>query len=336
MQVYDEIVESVRTIRQWIDGPQLQQLSDDETYWPVPPNMGKGHISVIRLRPGMVMAFADMAIEDTISGEYNYINRHSISFTYCTVGELSLLTHSQDNPYYSCRGGYEILSAFPEGTGRPVAPSSDVYKCVTIYLAPSLFFDFFPGMEDLVHPDLLNVARGDKKQLFYQELPATANVHMAMRDILTCPYKGPHRRLLMESKAMELMTHTLWRSQPISLADQTGGLRVGDVERVNNAKKIMDMDFREDIKLLHLARKVGLPHTKLNLYFRQIYGTTVFGYLRELRMNEARFLLSKGDANVTEAAYAVGYSSLSHFAKVFKKYCGQAPGDFMRHASGRM
>lgn len=335
MRTYDYIIEGIETMSRWASGSKLQLLSDNEAYWSASTGAGTGYITAIRLRPGMVMAFADLMIAGPIVEDYQYASKSYISFAYSTAGELSLRNNATGNPFYSNRGGYEILSAFPNETGRSVVPCTGTYKCVSIYVEPSLFFDFFPRMEDFIPPALLDIVRGKTEQFFYQEQPATANVQMAMRDIMTCPYKGPYRRLLLESKAMELMTHTLWRSWQQTLEAHQRGLRPGDIERVSNAKKIMDLNFREDIKLLDLAHQVGLPHTKLNHYFRQLHGTTVFGYLRELRMDEARFLLSKGDANVTEAAYAVGYSSLSHFAKVFKKYCGQAPGDFMRHASRR-
>jgi len=335
MNAYKEIVGSIEALSRWdSSGDTVQALSKDEAYWSLPEGMGRGYLSVMRLRPGLIMAFTDFEFTTRISGDFDFSTQY-ISFTYSVAGEFSMLKTREGTPLYSCRNGYEILASFPKGSTHAVTPCPEAFKCVSIYLAPSIFFDVFPGMEGYVQSDLREIIQGDPGRIFYQELPATVNVQMAIQEILNCPYNGPYRQLFMQSKAMELMTHTLWRSRQQTLGADNVGLRPGDAERVNNAKKIMDMNFREDIKLLDLARRVGLPHTKLNQYFRRIYGTTVFGYLRELRMTEARFLLSRGDANVTEAAYSVGYSSLSHFAKVFKKYCGQAPGDFMRNASGR-
>jgi AraC family transcriptional activator of pyochelin receptor len=75
---------------------------------------------------------------------------------------------------------------------------------------------------------------------------------------------------------------------------------------------------------------VGLSHPKLNYGFREIYGSTIFGYLRELRLNKAKALLDDGTMNVTEVAYEVGYSSLSYFTKAFRDYFGTAPGSYLR------
>ena len=52
---------------------------------------------------------------------------------------------------------------------------------------------------------------------------------------------------------------------------------------------------------------------------------TISRYLRNLRLERAAELLRSGRSNVTEAAMAVGYSSLSHFSKAFAEMFGVCP-----------
>ena len=59
-----------------------------------------------------------------------------------------------------------------------------------------------------------------------------------------------------------------------------------------------------------------------------MFGTTVFGYVRQLRMEKARFLLETSDMTVTEIALAVGYTSLGHFAGAFKRSFGLVPREY--------
>jgi len=112
-------------------------------------------------------------------------------------------------------------------------------------------------------------------------------------------------------------------------------LRPDDVERTRHAEELVRRNLENPPRLLELAGIVGLPHPKLNFCFRELYGTTVFGYLREMRLNKAKSLLDEGKMNVTEAAYTVGYSSLSHFAGSFKNHFGTAPGNYLREVSQR-
>jgi AraC-like DNA-binding protein len=86
--------------------------------------------------------------------------------------------------------------------------------------------------------------------------------------------------------------------------------------------------------LFDLARTVGTSHTQLNQGFRKMYGTSVFGYLRKLRLDEARNLLEKGNSNVTEAALAVGYNSISSFTRAFSEHFGLNPMKFMKRSRG--
>jgi AraC-like DNA-binding protein len=82
--------------------------------------------------------------------------------------------------------------------------------------------------------------------------------------------------------------------------------------------------------LPELARTAGLNETKLKRGFRQLYGTSVFGYLRNQRLDKACMLLASGEMNVTEVPYAVGFSSPSHFTRMFTRHCGVKPKDYLR------
>lgn len=81
-------------------------------------------------------------------------------------------------------------------------------------------------------------------------------------------------------------------------------------------------------RLMELARLVGLSHPRLNRMFRHHFGTTAFGYLRILRLEEARRLLEKSDINVTDAAFSVGYQSLPSFSRAFRDRFGLCPRQY--------
>jgi signal transduction histidine kinase/DNA-binding response OmpR family regulator len=51
-------------------------------------------------------------------------------------------------------------------------------------------------------------------------------------------------------------------------------------------------------------------------------------HIQEVRLQQAKLLLEQDKMNVSEVAFAVGFDSLSHFSKSFKKYYGQTPSAF--------
>ena len=335
MTLYKDIVAYIEDMSRLNGGgSKLQLRSNFETYWPVPESVGKGYMSAVRLRPGMVMAYGDMEIRAPIKALLRF-GGIPITFTYTMAGEHSRVSSSEGVPFYAWRSGYEILSSFRFQSGGVdvVPPSRDPCKVMSVYIDPAAFYDLFPGMKNYVPPDLDRIARGDTCSAFYREMTATVNVSMVIRDILTRPYRGPFQRMFLESKCMELMTHTLWRIRKQQNAAGVKTLRPEYAERVKNAKKIIDRHYFEDISLRGLARQVGLHHSKLSLFFQMLYDATVFDYVRQLRISQACFLLSKEGASVTEVALAVGYSNLSHFAKVFREHQGQTPSQFLRRNS---
>jgi len=311
---------------------QYQLHNKDEISWKIPKDTGTGQLSITKLRPGVVMGFANCELSHDVQAHWD-VGISPISFAYSTSGDANIRPDAASDSLYSCRSGHELFFCLPMDNASTSVQANSFINNVGIYIDPSVFFDVFPTIKDTVPKDVQSIANGDSEARFYQKVPASTNVQMVVHDILTCPYCEPYRRMFLENKAMELMTHTLWRTHMHQLDANRRGLRSDDLKRVSQAKQFMDQHFCDDIKLHELSRRVGMSHDKLNLCFRQIHGTTVFGYLRELRMKEARFLLSQGDVNVTEAAYSVGYTSLSHFAKVFKKQYGQAPRDYLRVAS---
>lgn len=76
--------------------------------------------------------------------------------------------------------------------------------------------------------------------------------------------------------------------------------------------------------------EAGYAPVYLRDAFRQHFGATPRQYATERRMDRARNLLIRGHS-VKETALLLGYSDELYFARVFRKWCGIAPGRFGRH-----
>jgi AraC-like DNA-binding protein len=57
-----------------------------------------------------------------------------------------------------------------------------------------------------------------------------------------------------------------------------------------------------------------------------MFNTSVFEYLSDFRLNEARNGLLSGSVPIKEVAEQLGYSSVQHFTRAFKKKFGVSPG----------
>ena len=112
---------------------------------------------------------------------------------------------------------------------------------------------------------------------------------------------------------------------------QKRALNASDVERIHHASKILLSNLGEPPSLLALSRLVGLNDYKLKIGFRQVFGTTVFGYLYQHRMQQAQALLKVGKCSVSDVAGLVGYTNLSAFSTAFKRKFGMSPNTYKKH-----
>jgi AraC-like DNA-binding protein len=99
---------------------------------------------------------------------------------------------------------------------------------------------------------------------------------------------------------------------------------------VEKARTILEENMETPPDLPTLASQVGMSLTKFKDSFALVHGMPPYAWLRARRLEKAMFLLHDGGRNVTEAAMEVGYSNLSHFAKVFAEYFGIKPSQVGR------
>ncbi|MGD1851959.1 MAG: helix-turn-helix transcriptional regulator [Cyanophyceae cyanobacterium] len=145
--------------------------------------------------------------------------------------------------------------------------------------------------------------------------PLTEAMRPIIENILSCPYQGKIRRSYLERQAarlIELRFVAMEQQQQISV----------DADYIRQASEILRNNFVNPPSVEELARLVGTNRFKLNQGFRQIYGTTPFGYVRDCRLRNARSLLLMSELSIAQVAEAVGYTCRSKFATAFRqKYC---------------
>lgn len=88
--------------------------------------------------------------------------------------------------------------------------------------------------------------------------------------------------------------------------------------------------LRSPIAIPELARQVGMSVSSFHKHFKAITATTPLQYQKELRLLEARRLLTTGGATVTAAAFDVGYESPSQFSREYARKFGVPPSRELR------
>jgi len=86
--------------------------------------------------------------------------------------------------------------------------------------------------------------------------------------------------------------------------------------------------YWDQLSLSTVAAEVAMSRYHLSHRFRAVMGTTFRAYLLRVRLERAKALLARLEPRITEVALAVGFSDLSRFDKLFKRYTGVTPSDY--------
>lgn len=100
-------------------------------------------------------------------------------------------------------------------------------------------------------------------------------------------------------------------------------------DRVAQVNAWLEDHLEESLELAKIATHVGCAPHYLSRFFSKQTGRTISQQLRALRIEKAAQLMDSGRFNVTEAAFEVGYNSLSHFTKAFVQEKGMKPSDYL-------
>lgn len=99
------------------------------------------------------------------------------------------------------------------------------------------------------------------------------------------------------------------------------------------AQRLLLDNLADAPDLAGLARAVGTNRRQLNEAFRKHTGVTVFDYLREARMNEARRLLGETSLEVQAIANTLGYGNAANFSTAFRERFGLTPRQYRQTPS---
>jgi AraC family transcriptional activator of pyochelin receptor len=294
------------------------------------------NVQYIPVKIGLQLVLVDMRLKEPLLVDFE-TNEAPFEFSFHLSGQTRYrVLHQKGEETFTGKPGVNIAAAL-SGSYSTMEIMDDAHiRMVALQVEPSFFHQYLEELRDINVSELEDMLQKDSLPFYLQPSEMTPSMSLVANQILACPYHGLARKMYYESKTLELMVLQLTK-----LANKASGrdghtlFNQEERERIRTARRILLDDLENPPSLLQLARMVGLTHTKLNKGFRAEYGTTVFDYLRQFRLEESRKLLDLSDMNVAEIAYATGFSSPSHFAKAFVAYFGVQPKAYQKEIRSR-
>jgi len=97
---------------------------------------------------------------------------------------------------------------------------------------------------------------------------------------------------------------------------------------ITKAKKYIQDNQADDLSLGQVAKAVNASAFYFCKMFKKGTGLNFTEYVCRVRIESAKNLLLNPNLRVSEIAYQVGFQSLTHFNRVFKKIVGEAPSEY--------
>jgi AraC family transcriptional regulator len=169
-------------------------------------------------------------------------------------------------------------------------------------------------------------------ETYVEHDPLVTSVAMAL--LAEVNQEGLCGRLYAESLANILTVHLLrkYTATGSNVLRFSGGLSAARLRRVLDY--MMD-NYELDLSLADLADEAGISPFHFAREFKKTTGHAPHQYLLKLRIERAKALLSATNLPIVEVGLQTGFSSQSHFTRLFRKATGVTPkgyrATFQRH-----
>ena len=262
-----------------------------------------------------------MLLERSISQEY-------LQFHFCLKGS-AVFSYNSNAYQFTVHESQSMLLYNPQKSLPIEARMASGTWLLSLILSIKKFHSLFSSDADHIHflsPD--NVAKK-----FYDNKPLNPAMAVVLSQMLQAKVHDSIRALYFKGKIYELLSLYFNKGGDEDIESCPFLVDEVQVGKIHLAKKIVLDRMATPPSLTELATEIGLNTKKLKEGFKQLYGQTVFSYLLDHKMEEARRMLDSKQYNVNEVGLKLGYSTSSHFIAAFKKKYGTTPKKYLMSVS---
>ncbi|WP_142784077.1 AraC family transcriptional regulator [Changchengzhania lutea] len=181
----------------------------------------------------------------------------------------------------------------------------------------------FKSKGSLVIPKTCYMTSLNGKQNDFKKALITVIHHSNRQDHLENDLK---QRVIQHSNDQQSSNNTRSENQKQKLR-----LSFEDIRRIREAHSIIINNLEKDFpSLKKFALQLGTNEFKLKYGFKELYGTTVYRFLKEERLRKAKMMIQYTRQTFKSIAEMTGFKSNPHFTRTFKKRYGYTPRDLRK------
>ena len=265
-----------------------------------------------------------------VATEVREINSSFIQFHFCVKGQGDFV-FNDGNYVFNVKEEHSILLYNPQ-RDLPIdlrlQPNTWI---IGVIISIKKFHSLFSLDADHIH--FLSPENSTKK--YYDNGVINPSMAVVLSQILSSNIHESMKALYLKGKVYELLSLYFNKNEDTDIEQCPFLIDEDNVRKIRLAKDIILRNISEPPSLQELSEEIGLSLNKLKEGFKQLYGDTVFGYLLDHKMEEARSMLASNNYNVNEVGLKIGYSTSSHFIAAFKKKYGTTPKKYLMSLSSQ-
>lgn len=276
---------------------------------------------------GIFVKYGDIALREQINLHMDMEDEPSVVELHFTLNGYGFLKNDRNGDRYDFEENFCNMHYLPQFTGAGEYAKDMRYRFFEVHFTTDAFLALAQNSSPMLMDLADKISTDNKIEISKENMPITMAMHQCIGDIIHCRFSGGLKLMYLQSKCIELLalqaqayeTHT--GKTPFS-----SSITSGDIERIRYAQAYLVQHSMQPPSLLELSRIAGINEFKLKKGFKEVFNNTVFGYLADHKLNEARDMLLYRQLPIKEVAEQLGYSSVQHFTKAFKKKFGVNPG----------
>ncbi len=201
-------------------------------------------------------------------------------------------------------------------------PNNCIYKCIVFSM------DFLMKGSSICYSLLSPFSIGSSRVNL--RLPSEDNdIHRVVRGLFDCISNMPEGYILQTQGLLyQLFGYIIQKKYYI----QHSAASVGSQKRIRQLKNTLafiESNYSSPLTLEQMAQAAEMSPKYFCYFFHNMTHHTPIDYLNRHRIDVARMRLAAGHHNITELAFECGFNDLSYFIRVFKRYVGTTPKQYI-------
>jgi AraC-like DNA-binding protein len=289
----------------------------------IPHYLGQGHIrklafgSDFKITLHSYLLKEDLIIQRNTSGLGNDL---ITVFFYSNEQTLEIAYNDAPQVLFSQRDESAIQVTSNDLSSTIRFPAHQQIHYVVVAIRPPRLTDLLAVSEP--NSVLQTITGSGSSFLFFERM--TAETKLLLKNTAAMDMNDHLSHFYMQIKVQELL-YQVFQKLSVRESATHQPINSADAERLMLVRSEIISDLSVPPVIRELAQVAAMSETKLKQLFKQTFGSTIYTYYQQVRMEEAAFLLKQGRHSVGEVGYELGFSNLSHFSRVFERQYGLNP-----------